>query len=134
MAGILDNFKTEVLPKIRDAIVVAENDPTGNMGVRSIKNPKNPTAVVETSIKNNYKRWSGGKQPAPWIKEKPKKFVDFMQKRWAPVPAENDPEGLNKNWAPNVRKILKKMIGAEEYKKWQDLNIVKTKTPGATYG
>jgi len=32
-----------------------------------------------------------------------KDFIAFLGKRWAPVGAENDPQGLNKFWVDNVR-------------------------------
>ena len=32
--------------------------------------------------------------------------VDKFAKRWAPVGAKNDPKGLNKNWAKNVKKFM----------------------------
>lgn len=31
-------------------------------------------------------------------------FILFAQRRYCPIGAENDPEGLNKNWATNVSK------------------------------
>jgi len=33
-----------------------------------------------------------------------------MQKRWAPIGAENDPKGLNKNWTKNVDAHFKKQL------------------------
>ena len=123
MSAVLDNFKTEAMPVIAQAIKRAENDATGNFGVRSMKTSE-PGKVLKTSVNNNFKRWQGGKQPAPWIKEKPKKFVDFMQRRWAPIGAENDPDGLNKFWAGNVRSILRQLLGDEQYGEWERLNLV----------
>jgi hypothetical protein len=111
-------------PYFAQAIQRQENDPTGMMGVRS--QTGDPSQILMNSIMNNYDRWTSGKTPAPWIKERPKKFIDFMQKRWAPIGAENDPRNLNANWAPGVRKILKQMLGQDEYKKWQDMNLVMT--------
>jgi hypothetical protein len=32
-------------------------------------------------------------------------FVKYMQSFWAPTGAENDPQNLNANWAPNVTKL-----------------------------
>jgi len=122
-------FVKSFFPTFAQAISRAENDPTGQHGVRSIKTT-NPTQVLNTSIRKNFNRWNTGKRPAPWINERPKKFIDFMQRRWAPIGAENDPENLNKNWAPNVRSILKQMMDAEEYKKLQDLNLVKNPLVG----
>ena len=92
-------------------------------GVRS-ETTTNPGKVLMNSVENNYKRWESGKTPAPWINERPAKFIDFMQRRWAPIGAENDPKNLNANWAPGVRAILRQMIGDQEYERLKRLNIV----------
>lgn len=105
------------------AVKFAENNPK-NHGVLSIKTD-NPDQVVTNSVKKNYDRWSTGQKPAKWIDEKPKKYVDFMQRRWAPIGAENDPDGLNVNWAPNVRWFIKQNVAPEMYQKYQDLNLVR---------
>lgn len=114
----------EFIPKMVEAIKHAENDP-GRHGVLSVKT-KNPEAVVKESVENNILRWTSGKNPAPWIKERPAKFVDFMQRRWAPIGAENDPKNKNQNWAPNVRYFLRKLYGDEMYRKWLMLNLVRS--------
>lgn len=111
---------------IAQAVKYAENNPR-NHGVLSVKTA-NPSATVQESVDNNLMRWANGDYPAPWVKEKPKKFVDFMQKRWAPIGAENDPNNLNQNWAPNVRYYLKQKLGPELYKQWQDMNLVYDRT------
>lgn len=36
-------------------------------------------------------------------------FIRFWAKRWAPEEADNDPEGLNKNWPNNVTKIYHRL-------------------------
>jgi len=33
-------------------------------------------------------------------------FVDYFGGFWAPINVANDPHGLNKNWIPNVQKLL----------------------------
>jgi hypothetical protein len=33
-------------------------------------------------------------------------FIEFLQKRYCPIGAKNDPTGLNKNWLKNVRYFL----------------------------
>ena len=129
----------QFLPMMAQAAKFAENDP-GRHGVLSIKTT-NPSKVVKTSVNNNFNRWAGGKQPAPWIGMNaphpdgtpfdPKKFVDFMHRRWAPIGAENDKRGpdgewLNKNWAPNVRWYLQNKLSPEDYEFLKRLNFVKT--------
>lgn len=117
-----------IVPVLGQAVKFAENNPS-NFGVLSV-NTENPGKVLGNSITNNLNRWTNDQTPSPWIDEKPKKFVDFMQKRWAPIGAENDPDHLNENWAPNVRRYLKKKLGEQEYQKWQNLNLVKNKLFG----
>lgn len=116
------------LPAMMQAVKSAENDPTGKMGIRSI-DTSNPSNVLRNSVMNNYQRWTSGQTPAPWIQERPLKFVDFMQKRWAPIGAENDPKNLNANWAPNVRYFLKQILGEKKYKEAEKLNLVKNQYP-----
>ncbi len=46
------------------------------------------------TVKKNYDRWiKDGKQID---------FISFLGNRYCPVNAENDPNGLNKNWIKNV--------------------------------
>jgi hypothetical protein len=94
-----------------------------NHGVLSVKTT-NPSKVLRNSINNNYDRWSSGQTPAPWISTSSPRFVDFMQQRWAPIGAENDPKNLNQNWAPNVRMFLKQILDKQQYQKARDLNLV----------
>ncbi len=43
------------------------------------------------------------KSRARWVKAgKPEDFITFMGRRYCPVGAENDPDGLNVNWVGNV--------------------------------
>ncbi|MBC7218422.1 MAG: hypothetical protein H5U36_09920 [Candidatus Caldatribacterium sp.] len=37
-------------------------------------------------------------------------FIVFLGKRWAPIGAENDPEGLNRFWVDNVRLFYHKYL------------------------
>jgi hypothetical protein len=34
--------------------------------------------------------------------------VTFLGKRYCPIGADNDPNGLNKHWIPNVKKFQKR--------------------------
>jgi hypothetical protein len=95
-------------PYMNTAIKTAENNPK-TFGVMGAKNPTQANQVLNNSIQNDYIRWMMAKQPG--------KFVDFMQKIWAPIGVSNDPKNLNINWAPNVRKSLKKQGVEEEFKK-----------------
>ena len=42
-----------------------------------------------------------------------KDFVTYFGERWAPVGVENDPNNLNKNWIPNVKKFHSSYIQCE---------------------
>lgn len=37
-----------------------------------------------------------------------KRFLEYLQERYAPINAKNDPNGLNRNWVKNVNYWLKK--------------------------
>jgi hypothetical protein len=117
--GALDYLR----PFFNVAIKKAENNPR-NFGVLSkqVNSPSEANQVLNESIDNNFWRWL---QTSPDGVYMPKeKFVDFMQQRWAPIGAANDPDNLNVNWAPNVRKFLRKQLGQDEYERWKRLNLV----------
>lgn len=106
-----------LLPGFNIAIKKAENNPK-NFGVLSqeVSSPKEANKVLNESIENGFWRWLQAGRPVP--------LVDFIQMRWAPIGAENDPKNLNMNWAPNVRSFLKKLYGPEQYEKMKKDKIV----------
>ena len=104
-----------MLPFFNKAIKTAEGNPR-NFGVLKAKTPTQAEKMLNQSIRNDIKRWLQA--------GKPNKFIDFMRDRWAPLNAENDPEGLNYNFAPNVRKSLLKQLGEKEYNRWKQYDIV----------
>jgi len=106
-----------IMPPFNTAIKKAENDKR-RFGVRSIKtnSPEEANKILDDSVRNNFLRWMEAGRPD--------KFVDFMRDRWAPLDAENDPEKLNYNWAPNVRSILNSILGKKTYKDWEKMDIV----------
>ena len=112
-----------IKPYFNTAIKKAENNPR-NLGVlsREVNSPAEANKVLNQSIDNNFWRWLMTAKDNQLPKEK---YVDFIQQRWAPIGAKNDPKNLNKNWAPNVRKFLEKQLGEQEYNKWKLLNLVK---------
>jgi hypothetical protein len=121
------------LPYMWEAVKNAEN--AKNNGILSFES-KNPDQDLWRAVNNNYNRWESGKQPAPWIEEKPKKYVDFMRRRYAPLKSEgstNDKNNKNINWAPNVRAYLKKKLGPERYEYLKKMNFVQSST-GGIYG
>ena len=106
-----------VLPGFNIAIKKAENNPN-NFGVLSqkVSSPDQANKILNESIENSFWRWLQAGKPVP--------LVDFMQMRWAPIGAENDPKNLNMNWAPNVRNFLEQLYGTEQYKKMKQDKIV----------
>jgi hypothetical protein len=106
-----------ILPHMANAVKIAEGN-KHNFGVLSVKtsNSKEADTVLRNSIINNYARWV--------LAGKPGKFVDFMQRRWAPIGADNDPDNLNVNWAPNVRKAILLQRGPEKYENWKNADLV----------
>jgi hypothetical protein len=118
---------SEFKQKMANAVKTAENNKK-NFGVLSVKTA-NPNGVLARSVSNNLQRFETGKTPAPWIKDKPAKFVDFMQERWAPVGAKNDPGNLNANWAGNVRSAISKQTTPEQYQQYKDMNLVENQAP-----
>lgn len=74
--------------------------PYGVMSQR-VKSTEHARRITEASIRKNWSRWRDAGCPGD--------FVGFMARRWAPVGAENDPRGLNRQWAENVRKLFRKL-------------------------
>ena len=82
------------IERLADAIYLAEGGsktahPYGILKKYKVTTPRQ--ACINT-IKSNLKRWKGEGN-----------FIDFLQKTYAPIGAKNDPKGLNKNWAKNVK-------------------------------
>lgn len=90
---------TDLVPQIAHAVKIAEGNKR-NHGVLSVPtaNAGEASKVLNDSVYNNFVRWDQAGRPG--------KFIDFMQQRWAPIGAKNDPKNLNKNWAGNVRGAL----------------------------
>jgi hypothetical protein len=121
--ALMDQFQ---IPMAR-AVKFAENNKR-NHGVLSIKT-SDPSKVVNTSVRNNLDRFMLG-QPSNenYDNSSTPRFVDFMQQRWAPIGAENDPDNLNANWAPNVRYFLKQQY-PDQYEQWRKMQLVKQAQP-----
>lgn len=107
MAGQRNNLKTELLP-ILFAILKAENGRPGRefgiMHPRALDtNLYTQAGWAAATVQKNYDRWikAGSKGD----------FIAFLGARYCPVGADNDPDGLNKNWIPNVTKWVEKIRG-----------------------
>lgn len=97
---------TKYFNKIVDAIYIAEGGsktkhPYGILSVK-VKNAKEARKVCFNTVRNNHRRWIKAGRPGD--------FIDFLQKRYCPVGAENDPSGLNIHWQKNVRFYLRQNI------------------------
>ena len=85
--------------KIADAIYIIEGGAKTKFpyGIVSVKT-NDPRRVCLNTIRNNWIRWGKAGSKGD--------FLEFLANRYAPIGAENDPKNLNKNWLPNLRKIL----------------------------
>lgn len=94
--------KTIDLDRWADAIRKAEGNP--NYGIVSIKCDSEAqcrkyckNTVYNTLVKYRESRCKSGESD-----------LDCMARRYAPIGAKNDPNGLNKNWKKNVAYFLKR--------------------------
>ena len=91
-------IEPSVVSRIADAIYVAEGaeravKPYGIISVKCFSE-SDCRRICENTIRNNFKRWESSGQEIP--------FLEFLAARYAPVSAHP----LNKNWLPNVKRII----------------------------
>ena len=55
--------------------------------------------ICFNTVRNNYRRWLEANTTQT--------FLEFLANKYAPIDADNDPKGLNRNWLPNVASFLK---------------------------
>ena len=80
--------------KLANAIYIAEGGAKTNHPYGILAKYKNTTprqACINT-INHAIRDWDGEGD-----------FITFLGNRYAPIGADNDPKGLNKNWVKNVR-------------------------------
>lgn len=72
-----------------------------NYGIKSVKcgTEKECRRVCLRTVHNNRRRYDQGHQPS-------EDFIKFLANRYAPIGADNDPDGLNQNWQKNVKYFL----------------------------
>ena len=91
------------LAPIVAAIRYAENGKTYQYGIIHKRCPKGyrPQAGwCAATVQKNYDRWVKAGRKGD--------YVTFLGKRYCPIGADNDPNGLNKHWIPNVKKFQKR--------------------------
>jgi len=91
--------------KIVDSIYKIEGGaktkyPFGIKSINTYGNYEVARRICLNTIRNNYFRW----QKTP----KTNDFLQFLQTRYCPIGAKDDPKNLNSNWLSNLRKTLGK--------------------------
>lgn len=56
--------------------------------------------ICENTVRNNYVRWQKSSKSID--------YLEFLQRRYCPIGASDDPKNLNSNWLKNLRKELGK--------------------------
>ena len=83
--------------RLADAIYKAENSKAHPYGIMVKYKHTTPRKACVNTINHALKDWNGSGD-----------FVDFLQKRYAPIGVRNDPRNLNVNWSRNVHKFYAK--------------------------
>ena len=106
-----DAVKVNIRPELRSelapivaAIRYAENGGKGKeYGIIHARCPKGYRAQAgwcAATVQKNYDRWVKAGRKG--------EYIAFLASRYAPIGVDNDPNGLNHNWLPNVRKFKKR--------------------------
>lgn len=101
-----DAIEVNIRPECRDilapivaAIRYAENGGKGKeygiLHPRVKPTYRSQAGWCAATVQKNYDRWVKAGRKG--------EFIVFLGNRYCPVGAENDPNGLNKNWIKNVR-------------------------------
>lgn len=107
----LKGFLYPILYAIRKAENGAKRRELGIIHPRcEVEMDKRPNETLDiqagwaaATVQKNYDRW---------IKAgKPNDYITYLGHRFCPEGAVNDPDGLNKNWIPNVNSWIKKIRG-----------------------
>jgi hypothetical protein len=81
--------------QIANAIFKAENSKAHPYGIMTKYKHTTPRQACINTIKTARRLWNGKGD-----------FISFLQKRYAPIGVSNDPKGLNRYWAGNVKAFL----------------------------
>ena len=83
------------VPRLASAIERAENSPVHPYGILVTYKATSPRRACLNTIRHALARWrASGAQGDP---------IEFIARSYAPIGARNDPNGLNRYWAHNVR-------------------------------
>ena len=102
VSAIRENIRPQLhrkLAPIVTAIRYAENGGKGReygiLHPRVKPTYRSQAGWCAATVQKNYDRWTkAGKRGD---------FIDFLGRRYCPVGAKNDPQGLNRHWIKNVR-------------------------------
>ena len=96
-----DTIKDIDVDKLADAIYKAEggNKTKYPYGILTKYKTTTPRQACINTIKHALRDWDGQGD-----------FIEFLGSRYAPIGAENDPRGLNKNWVKNVKYFYEKEV------------------------
>jgi hypothetical protein len=83
--------------RLADAIYKAEASKSHPYGVLTHYKRTSPRQACINTIKHRLKHWKAEGSKGD--------FIDYLQKSYAPIGAENDPSNLNSNWANNVKRF-----------------------------
>ncbi len=104
-----DAIKVNIRPELRikltpivAAIRFAENGGKGReygiLHPRVKPTYRSQAGWCAATVQKNYDRWTKAGSKGD--------FITFLGNRYCPVGAENDPNGLNKHWQKNVKKLI----------------------------
>jgi len=101
--NIRPELRKELAPIVA-AIRYAENGGKGKeygiIHARCPKGYRSQAGWCAATVQKNYDRWVKAGRKG--------EYIAFLASRYAPIDADNDPNGLNHNWLPNVRKFRKR--------------------------
>ena len=113
--NIRPDMREELAPIVA-AIRHAENGPSkplhkeyGILHERAYGSYRSQAGWCAATVQKTYDRWIKHDKKIDGKGEEVD-FITYLGDRYAPTDAENDPNGLNKNWVPNVSYFHRKIL------------------------
>lgn len=100
LLGICSPIYAYTTEELATAIGKAENSKSHPYGIMAHYKHTTPRQACINTINHALRDWKAEGSRGD--------FLEYLQKRYAPIGAENDPNNLNKNWLKNVRYYLNK--------------------------